>query len=136
AWRDGVWRGLHRRTAVRSGRDCQRGGPRRRLDQGDVQEISELPEGPPGDGLWTEADQGTRGDDRCDPYRYRPERHAHRSEPSPQDQEARGPRPVRARWDRPPEPRGRPSRLGIHLRSDSTAGRGDLFRLRWVVVVG
>src|SRR5439155_24249180 len=87
------------------------------------------------DVIRTEADHRTRRNYLSDPYRHRHERHTHRSEPSPEDQEARGPRTVRARRDRPPEPRGRPSRLGIHLRSDATAGPRHLFRIQPDVVV-
>src|SRR5436309_3301984 len=69
----------------------------------------------PGHGLWPEADQRTRGDDRRDSLRRRRERDADRPQPRPEDEEARGPRALRARRDRPSKSRRRPPGLGDHL---------------------
>ena len=88
------------------GRDRRPDALRRRLHQGDLREVPERPRDPAGDGVQRAADRRARGHDREDPVRPRPRRDADRPDPRPEDRQAGGTRPLRARAARPRSPRG------------------------------
>ena len=101
-----VRRRCNRGAAVRGIGDRGPETVRGRVDQDDVQEVPAPREGPPRDGVRREADQRTRGDDQRGPLRRRCQRDSRGPWEDSKSEQARRPRPVRTRRDRPSESRG------------------------------